>query len=164
MGRKLLDRPLVFCVYCGKSIQPRILWNGYQETPAEHLKRKYCGNLCCRKAQTDKKLAQPPTRAQTSRQRARRMMEAMIFANTACTDCGNTAPVMNIHHSDGNPLNNSSSNLVYLCRNCHVRRHRPKLSCTVCGKPVHAKNLCNTHYRQMMKIKKMKKIHFALEA
>lgn len=37
-----------------------------------------------------------------------------------CTRCKLAAPT-DRHHKDGNPLNNSPSNIAFLCRRCHMR-------------------------------------------
>lgn len=38
-----------------------------------------------------------------------------------CRDCG--GKTQHIHHNDENPINNKKSNLVPLCRKCHLKRH-----------------------------------------
>ena len=46
-----------------------------------------------------------------------------------CPDCGcgvETAETFEVHHIDGDPFNNSISNLVALCHWCHRIRHRTK--------------------------------------
>ncbi len=55
--------------------------------------------------------------------------------------------VIEIHHLDGNPLNNISSNLQYLCPNCHSLTpnfyHTKKQTFCDCGKPKSKKSkLC----------------------
>jgi len=40
-----------------------------------------------------------------------------------CWTCG-TKRNLEIHHIDGNHENNTLDNLMVLCRNCHIRRHR----------------------------------------
>ena len=37
-----------------------------------------------------------------------------------CKDCGQ--PSLDLHHSDGNPLNNAPHNILPLCRSCHMKR------------------------------------------
>lgn len=42
---------------------------------------------------------------------------------TLCTDC-ETAIATDHHHIDGNTHNNTPSNVIFLCRVCHLRRER----------------------------------------
>jgi 5-methylcytosine-specific restriction endonuclease McrA len=50
-----------------------------------------------------------------------------------CIDCGrkvtDLAPKekLEVHHADGNPLNNALVNLKVLCTRCHRKRHRSRL-------------------------------------
>jgi len=50
-------------------------------------------------------------------------------ANWKCQECG--APnnrlkgtILTVHHIDGNPRNNTRSNLIALCQKCHLRKHK----------------------------------------
>jgi 5-methylcytosine-specific restriction endonuclease McrA len=38
-----------------------------------------------------------------------------------CSDCGDTAS-LEVHHIDGNHFDQDPSNLVWLCRRCHMKR------------------------------------------
>lgn len=40
-----------------------------------------------------------------------------------CWCCGTDEP-LEVHHIDGNPFNNDLSNLVAVCHDCHVQKHR----------------------------------------
>ena len=42
-----------------------------------------------------------------------------------CVVCGSDA-VRDVHHLDKNPYNNSASNIIPLCRDCHVKMHGSK--------------------------------------
>ena len=44
-----------------------------------------------------------------------------------CTKCGWYGR-LEVHHRDGDPMNNDPSNLLTLCRGCHIRHHAPALS------------------------------------
>lgn len=41
-----------------------------------------------------------------------------------CFSCKTTEGRIDVHHKDGNPLNNDIANLVYVCSVCHGRLHR----------------------------------------
>lgn len=44
-----------------------------------------------------------------------------------CSDCDATDGVMDVHHVDGDHLNNDITNLEVLCHTCHGKRHgRPR--------------------------------------
>ena len=47
-----------------------------------------------------------------------------------CLSCGSTDN-LELHHIDGNPRNNDSSNWLVLCRDCHVREHGISRSATL---------------------------------
>lgn len=59
--------------------------------------------------------------------------------------CGSTKNI-DVHHKDGNYQNNSSENLMIVCRSCHMMLHRPKSTCVICGEPVKGHGYCNKHY------------------
>lgn len=42
----------------------------------------------------------------------------------ACDGCGTTDDRLEVHHRDGNALNNHPLNLVAVCRRCHRAVHR----------------------------------------
>jgi 5-methylcytosine-specific restriction endonuclease McrA len=48
----------------------------------------------------------------------------------ACQSCGKDVP-LEIHHKDGDPLNNELVNLVALCRSCHRTVEKYKKNGTV---------------------------------
>lgn len=43
--------------------------------------------------------------------------------NWNCQICGNHGGLLNCHHIDQNPLNNSLNNLITLCPTCHAKIH-----------------------------------------
>jgi hypothetical protein len=54
------------------------------------------------------------------RKRSRRLRDSVAWQTAICP-CG--AKANSLHHIDGNPYNNSSSNLKPLCRACHDEIH-----------------------------------------
>ena len=67
-----------------------------------------------------------------------------------CETCGKP-DAMDVHHRDGDHLNNSLPNLVRICRSCHTRLHQPRRSCTICGKPAEGLGYCGKHYQRFRK-------------
>ena len=53
-------------------------------------------------------------------QRIRREGLIPFRAEDRCEYCGGVADYMDIHHIDHNPKNNCPTNLIYLCRRCHL--------------------------------------------
>lgn len=53
-----------------------------------------------------------------------------------------------VHHKDEDFRNNTPENLIRLCRSCHLKEHRPRLFCMICGAPVKGLGYCNKHYLQ----------------
>lgn len=43
-----------------------------------------------------------------------------------CPDCGQSGVRFEVHHIDGDYLNNHMMNLIGLCHRCHKARHRRK--------------------------------------
>ncbi|WP_419715707.1 hypothetical protein [Bacillus cereus] len=64
--------------------------------------------------------------------------------------CGSTESV-DIHHKDENWKNNSLESLQALCRSCHMKEHRQKKACIICGKPHKGLSYCNKHYIRFKK-------------
>lgn len=55
-----------------------------------------------------------------------------------CAYCGKEEK-LNVHHIDGNPLNNTESNLIVLCEKCHINettkeRNKIHFHCEICRK------------------------------
>lgn len=77
---------------------------------------------------------------------ARKIVHLIEQREVKCSMCGSTHNV-DIHHKDGNHQNNDSSNLVLLCRSCHIKAHRPKSKCKICGKECKTTHgMCDKHY------------------
>lgn len=56
-----------------------------------------------------------------SRHQAKKIVKKLGWIRK-CVECGQTDKI-NLHHIDGNPLNNDINNLVYLCRKHHMEAH-----------------------------------------
>lgn len=109
------------CLYCGKEL-----------TLEQQRRNQYCSQTCAKNAQRDKKInawlsgensgtIADGTLSETIRQ------YLITKANNACELCGwnKKNPVtdsvpLEIHHIDGNYLNNDINNLQVLCPNCHA--------------------------------------------
>lgn len=145
MGRPKLETPEKYCEKCGKKLERRPLKNGYEEPLYWFNKRKYCSVECANSAIAEKRLDSPVTSAKQGRSRARKMVP-----DAPCTICGKIG-YTEVHHKDQNPMNNSSGNLVRLCRSCHAKQHRQKGLCVVCGQPQKGHNLCSKHWQAWRK-------------
>ena len=44
-----------------------------------------------------------------------------------CQRCGRYGR-MEVHHVDGDPMNNTHDNLTTYCRGCHIRHHAPAIT------------------------------------
>lgn len=141
------------CLYCGK------------ELTTEQRHNKYCSQECANSAKYNNKI-----NAWLSGEDSGRIADGTLSktvrhfllnrANNACELCGwnkinpTTQIVpLEIHHKDGNYLNNNIENLQVLCPNCHsltpnyrslnktlssgrVRTITKKNFCIDCGKPI----------------------------
>lgn len=67
-----------------------------------------------------------------------------------CCVCGKP-DAKDVHHLDGNHENNAEANLVRICRSCHIRSHRKRRLCVVCGEPQKGLGYCNKHYIRFKK-------------
>ncbi|MBO5968444.1 MAG: HNH endonuclease [Clostridia bacterium] len=68
-----------------------------------------------------------------------------LLPSGCCEKCGSNQNV-DVHHKDGNPLNNSLDNLQRLCRSCHTKIHRRQKTCLICGAKAKGYGYCNKHY------------------
>ncbi len=145
MGRPKLKTPEKYCERCGKKLERRPLSNGYEEPMYWFNKRRFCSVACSNKALSEKIRESPAPTAKQSRQRAR-----TATPPAPCAICGKKGKT-DVHHIDKNPMNNDPSNLVRLCRSCHVKQHQKKSLCVVCGQPVKGHNLCSKHWQAWRK-------------
>jgi 5-methylcytosine-specific restriction endonuclease McrA len=80
----------------------------------------------------------------------RRFKNKAILLQKICTDCG-LIKAEHIHHKDENPSNNSDSNLIPLCKECHYKAHG-KISARVYPKALVVKLLKNRFSSEVAKI------------
>lgn len=111
----------LICEYCGKE---------FLERPGKQID-KYCSQECsakARKQQTILAWKENPSKGTESFTCAKYVREYMIEkVGYKCEKCGwgienpytHKVPLQ-IHHLDGNSLNNEESNLQVLCPNCHA--------------------------------------------
>ena len=107
------------------------------------IKRKYCSRECMRKAYIKKDgIGQQWSTAHHS---ARSIAYSIKEMPKVCELCGSDRNI-DVHHKDGNHLNNSFDNLITVCRSCHLKLHRKKSVCIICGEPAKGHGYCNMHY------------------
>jgi len=81
----------------------------------------------------------------------RRMREfAHMEVSDKCERCNKTK-ALDVHHKDENPLNNDETNLITLCRSCHMKAHVKIVLCRICKAPQKGLGLCNKHYMRLKK-------------
>ena len=62
-------------------------------------------------------------RTKLTRSASRRFWRKHDREASVCVVCGVDEP-LEVHHRDGNPLNQHAYNLVTVCHSCHVQEHR----------------------------------------
>lgn len=142
------ETPLKFCQYCGKKLERKRI-NGRLEDLSAFLRRKYCDRVCMKKAFV---LKSPKTQGYSpAHHTARKIAYLIEQRKKICEICGSEKNI-DVHHRDGNYHNNSSDNLMNVCRSCHLKLHRkPKDTCVICGKPTKGHGYCNKHYLRWKK-------------
>lgn len=137
-----------YCAYCGK------------ELPIEKHRNTYCNNKCATAAKLEKKVNEWLENKNNGTNQggaiSKTIREYLLKkANYCCEECGwnkinpftNKTP-LEVHHIDGNYLNNKIENLKVLCPNCHsltpnykglnvnserIRKQTRKYYCIDCG-------------------------------
>lgn len=136
--------PEKYCLHCGKRME-RKRYNGTLESNHSFNRRKYCNLQCVGMARRKDTL--PGLRRRYAHLRGNK-----------CQECGVTEN-LDLHHQDGNPVNNDISNLMTLCDSCHTKWHwengkkspKKRSVCTICGKPAKGLSLCLKHYQRQKK-------------
>lgn len=96
--------------------------------------QKFCSNECCKKAQCKKRKQQKEydatkeivrlsARSHSLAVEVMHQLEVIGVVGHQCAHCGDIDSDLQVHHLDGNWLNNSPSNLIYLCPKCHSAEH-----------------------------------------
>ncbi len=135
--------PVRYCCECGQKLERKRLPSGDLESLLHFTRRKFCSRSCMG-------LTFDRRHSQQVGWSAAHSVARSIVPKGPCSRCGKPEG-RDVHHKDHNHLNNSPSNLERICRSCHVREHRAKGSCRICGKPQKGLNLCEKHYQRFKK-------------
>lgn len=137
-----------YCEYCGKKLERKRFPSGTLEDFTVFTKRKYCDMKCAGRAKlkVGKKTNQSWSNAHTTA----RKMASMTMDMETCQMCGKKGK-MDVHHIDGDYQNNSSDNLMIICRSCHNKIHKTNNVCKICGAPVKGLGYCDKHYQRFKK-------------
>ena len=134
----MVEHKIRYCAYCSKPMERKRWSNGELQSWLHYNRQKYCNRECMSAA----KKAEPKTGVSYM---AGHLHARQLLPNGCCEICGSNKNV-DVHHKDGNYLNNSLENLQRLCRSCHNKVHRPAKTCSICGKKVKGYGYCNKHY------------------
>ena len=142
MAHTRKEEPIKYCAYCGEQMH-RVRYPSRLEDLGAFKRRKYCSRECMAKAFDEKE--HTGTSHYAEHRYARELKKA-----DKCELCGSTTNV-DVHHKDGNYHNNALDNLIALCRSCHMKEHRPKSVCIICGKPARGHGYCDKHLQRFRK-------------
>ncbi len=132
--------PIKHCEQCGKQLDRKRSRTGVLESLLHFGRRKFCGRECMAAA-FDARDGQEVGWS-TAHYHARKKVP-----RGCCKLCGKP-DARDVHHKDGNHLNNSRGNLVRICRSCHNRLHKQRKLCVICGKPQKGLGYCDKHYQR----------------
>lgn len=135
--------PIKHCAYCGKEMHRVRFASGRLECIDAFIRRKYCNRECMKKAFV--KVGEDTNQLyRASHATAEKIAYLIQGKEMVCEKCGSTRSI-DVHHIDGNRNNNTPENLMVLCRSCHMKEHKKKGVCKICGKPAKGHGLCNKH-------------------
>lgn len=135
--------PIKHCEHCGTLLTRKRFPNGDLESMLHFGRRKFCDQKCMGKAFDARPTA--GTSWMTTHYHARKLVP-----KGPCSRCG-VPDASDVHHEDGDHLNGSRENLSRICRSCHVKEHRTRGSCLVCGAPQKGLGFCEKHYQRFKK-------------
>ena len=135
--------PLKHCEHCGTRLVRKRSVSGVLESLLHFNRRKFCNQHCM--AQAFDQRHSPEVGWSTAHYHARKEVPP-----GSCNRCGKLDAI-DVHHKDGNHLNNSRENLERICRSCHNREHRPRGSCVICGRLQKGLGYCEKHYQRFKK-------------
>lgn len=136
--------PEKYCQFCAKLLERKRWRNGVLESLLHFNRRKFCDMTCFAKD-----LDVRPTKTDVKFSGAHWHSRKEVPPGP-CQRCG-AENALDVHHLDGDYRNNSLTNLERICRSCHNKVHRPKGSCTICGKPMKGHGFCEKHYLRWKK-------------
>lgn len=131
------------CPNCGAILIRRPQPCGRMETPAQFAVRKYCDRTCM--AAEWRGEFRGGTGWMATHHRARQLVPGGV-----CSRCG-AANASDVHHEDHDHQNNGLENLSRICRSCHIKEHRPRATCSICGQPTVGRGFCAKHYQRLRK-------------
>ena len=143
MSRHKKQTPHRCCEHCGNKLERKPLPCGDLESLIHFNRRKFCNRLCMAAA-FDLRHS-PEVGWSTAHYHARKAVP-----DGSCNRCGKQ-DAMDVHHKDGNHLNNSPENLERICRSCHNLAHRRIALCVICGAPQKGLGYCEKHYQRFKK-------------
>lgn len=97
-------------------------WRKYLDTHREQQRQRSKNNYHTNK-ERDKKYRFNHRVENNARTRAKYALKKLNVPKI-CNKCKTKQGRIDVHHKDGNPLNNSVNNLIYLCSLCHGIVHR----------------------------------------
>ena len=125
MAANLTDRtkptPGQYCEQCGTRLERKRFESGRLEDLGAFRRRKFCDQSCMAKAFDSRHRVDVKWMA--AHHHARQIMGEKV----ACATCLSTK-ALDVHHRDANHQNNSPENLIVLCRSCHMKVHRRRVS------------------------------------
>ena len=133
-----------FCAGCGERMSRKRYANGKLESNLEFHRRKYCDKKCMAKGFSEKPKKKDAS-WMTAHYHARK-----ICPPSPCEICGSEKST-EVHHKNGNWRDNRPENLMRVCRSCHVKQHKKKGACSICGKPQKGLGYCEKHYQRFKK-------------
>lgn len=123
------------CKYCYAELKRRPT-----EDQKAWGKRLYCSRTCSGRSFGDKVRLPIPNDRSSSHKRARKLK-----LSGPCERCGNPRG-LHVHHRDNNPFNNELDNLERICPSCHLKHHRPRAKCIICGGENAGYGYCAKHH------------------